>query len=54
MKLNFRVNDTMHETSVDRRLTLPEREWIYAEWQKLVQAERAAPKTLNPGDRRTP
>jgi hypothetical protein len=26
---------------------------IYAEWQKLVQAERAAPKTLNPGDRGT-
>jgi len=26
MKLNFRVNDTMHEISVDPRLTLLERD----------------------------
>ena len=28
MKLNFRVNDTMHEISVDPRLTLLERDLL--------------------------
>ena len=53
MKLNFRVNDTMHEISVDPRLTLLERDcsewywiagWSTAGWGLSEGTQSRSPK----------